>query len=61
MYLNKHSLDFKMRRRVRPPLNPDLSDLSEISRGGGGESGGGNFKFGFGNAVTDPCNGSEIC
>ena len=25
MYLNKHSLDFKMRRRVRPPLNPDLS------------------------------------
>ena len=26
----------------------------------GGE-GGGNFKFGFGNEVTHPCNGSEIC
>ena len=25
VYLNKHSLDFKMRRRVGPPLNPDLS------------------------------------
>ena len=23
--------------------------------------GGGNFKFGFGNEVTHPCNGSEIC
>ena len=34
-----------------------LRDLSEISRGGGG----GNFKFGFGNEVTQPCNGSEIC
>ena len=34
-----------------------LRDLSEISRGGGG----GNFKIGFGNEVTDPCNGSEIC
>ena len=26
----------------------------------GGE-GGGNFKSGFGNEVTHPCNGSEIC
>ena len=26
----------------------------------GGE-GGGNFKFGFGNEVTHPCYGSEIC
>ena len=34
-----------------------LRDLSEISRGGGG----GNFKFGFRNEVTHPCNGSEIC
>ena len=34
-----------------------LRDLSAISRGGGG----GNFKFGFGNEVTHPCNGSEIC
>ena len=34
-----------------------LKDLSEINRGGGG---GGNFKFGFGNEVTHPCNGSEI-
>ena len=33
-------------------------DLSEISRG---VEGGGNFKFGFGNEVTHPCNGSEIC
>ena len=37
-----------------------LRDLSEISRGGGG-GGGGNFKFGFGNEVAHPCNGSEIC
>ena len=35
-----------------------LRDLSEISRGGGGA---GNFKFGFGNEVTHPCDGSEIC
>ena len=35
-----------------------VRDLSEITRGGGG---GGNFEFGFGNEVTDPCNGSEIC
>ena len=28
---------------------------------GGGGRGGGNFKFGFGNEVTHPCNGSEIC
>ena len=34
-----------------------VRDLSEITRGGGG----GNFEFGFGNEVTDPCNGSEIC
>ena len=34
-----------------------VRDLSEISGGGGG----GNFKFGFGNEVTHPCNGSEIC
>ena len=34
-----------------------LRDLSEISRG----EGGGNFKFGFGNEMTHPCNGSEIC
>ena len=26
-----------------------------------GGSGGGNFKSGFGNEVTHPCNGSEIC
>ena len=35
-----------------------IMDLSEISRGEGG--GGGNFKIGFGNEVTHPCNGSEI-
>ena len=34
-----------------------LRDFSEISRG----EGGGNFKFGFRNKVTHPCNGSEIC
>ena len=28
---------------------------------GGGGRGGGNFEFGFGNEVTHPCNGSEIC
>ena len=33
-----------------------FKDLSEISRGEGGE----NFEFGFGNEVTHPCNGSEI-
>ena len=33
-----------------------LRDSSEISRG----EGGGNFKFGFGNEVTHPRNGSEI-
>ena len=27
----------------------------------GGGRGGGNFEFGFGNEVTHPCNGSEIC
>ena len=26
-----------------------------------GRDGGGNFKFGFGNEMTHPCNGSEIC
>ena len=26
-----------------------------------GGRGGGNFKFGFGNEVTHPCTGSEIC
>ena len=36
-----------------------LRDLLEISRGEGG--GGGNFKVGFGNEVTHPCNESEIC
>ena len=36
-----------------------LRDLSEISWQGG--RGGGNFKFGFGNEVTHPCNGHEIC
>ena len=34
-------------------------ELSEITRGGGG--GGGKFEFGFGNELTHPCNGSEIC
>ena len=34
----------------------ELRDLSEISRGGGGI-----LNFGFGNTVTYPCNGSEIC
>ena len=37
-----------------------IRDLSEISRGGWG-AGGRNFKFGFGNEVTHPCNESEIC
>ena len=27
----------------------------------GGRGGGGNFIFGFGNEMTHPCNGSEIC
>ena len=35
-----------------------IRDLSQISRG---EGGCGNFKFGFGNEVTNPCNKSEIC
>ena len=26
-----------------------------------GGVGGGNFEYGFGNEVTHPCNGSEIC
>ena len=39
-------------------INLRIRDLSEISRGG---KGGGNFKFGFGNEVTHPCNMSEIC
>jgi len=37
----------------------DVRELSEISRWGGRV--GGNLKFGFGNEVTHPCNGSEIC
>ena len=37
-----------------------IRDLSEISRGEG-LGGGGNLKFGFGNEVPHPCNGSEIC
>ena len=36
-----------------------VRDLSEISRGRG--RGGGRFKFGYGNEVTNPCDGSEIC
>ena len=44
--------------RESKPQQPEMRDLSEISRGGGG---GGNFKFGFGNEVTHPCNESEIC
>jgi len=43
-----------------PPKKNAFRDLSEISRGEWG-GGGGNFKFGFGNEVTHPCNGSEIC
>ena len=35
-----------------------LRDLSEISSR---KRGVGDFKFGFGNVVTHPCNGSEIC
>ena len=31
--------------------------LGTCQKGGGG----GNFKFGFRNEVTHPCNGSEIC
>ena len=34
-----------------------IRDLSQISRGEGGWE----FKFGFGNEVTHPCNKSEIC
>ena len=39
-------------------INIILRDLSEITRGGGGD---GNFEFGFRNEVTHPCNGSETC
>ena len=36
------------------------TNLGTCQKLAGGE-GGGNFKFGFGNKVTHPCNGSEIC
>ena len=34
-----------------------LGTCQKISR----EEGGGHFKFGFGNEMIHPCNGSEIC
>ena len=37
-----------------------LGTCQKLAGGGGGERGG-NFKFGFGNEITHPCNGSEIC
>ena len=36
------------------------SQLGTCQKLAGGK-GGGNFNFGFGNEVTHPCNGSEIC
>ena len=42
---------------IQTTFSPYFRDFSEIRRG----EGGGNFKFGFGNEVTHPCNGSEIC
>ena len=44
-----------MKKQIKDKKNR-IRDLSEISRGEGG--GVGNFKFGFGNEVTHPCNGS---
>ena len=44
-----------MKKQIKD-LKNRIRDLSEISRGRGRE--GGNFKFGFGNYVTHPCNGS---
>ena len=37
------------------PLSLGTCQKLETGRGGG------NFKFGFGNEVTHPCNGSKIC
>ena len=37
--------------------NITLGTCQKLAGGGGG----GNFKFGFRNEVTHPCNGSEIC
>ena len=51
---SRKSLYFPLLEKTEEPKS--LRDLSEISRGRGG----GNFKFGFGNEVTNPCNGSEI-
>ena len=45
-----------MKKQIEDKKNR-IRDLSEISRGEGG-GGVGNFKFGFGNEVTHPCNGS---
>ena len=50
---SRKSLYFPLLEKIKEPKS--LRDLSEISRGEGG-----NFKFGFGNEVTNPCNGSEI-
>ena len=41
---------------TRPKLT-----LGTCQKLAGGRGGGGNFIFGFGNEVTHPCNGSEIC
>ena len=42
------------------PLFDPTNILGTCQKLAGG-MGGGNFKFGFGNEVTDPCNGSGIC
>ena len=46
-----------MHRNITLNLLLSVRDLSKLA---GGRDGG-NFKFGFGNEVTHPCNGSEIC
>ena len=46
-----------MKKQIKDKKNR-IRDLSEISRWEGGGGGVGKFKFGFGNEVTHPCNGS---
>ena len=42
-------------------VNGYVSLLGTCQKLAGGRGGGRNFKVGFGNEVSHPCNGSEIC
>ena len=61
LFIPLSSTSFYRPRRREPHSRP----LYELYRGTcqqlTGGTGGGNYKFGFGNEVTHPCNGSEIC